>query len=144
MDRKTWLIIVVAILLLGGGGYGACVAMTDGGGDELSLDPATDPPGNEPILMPDGGHPEVEAPEMGTPDMPGDDPQMPEEFAGARQCGENTCAEGERCCHPTGTCYPIECQDCCEAERDPPTPDPRVTPDPGAGGPAGPQPPPIP
>jgi hypothetical protein len=143
MGRKTWLILVVAILLLGGGGYGACVAAT-GSDEALTMpDPVTDPPGHDPVAIPDAGRLAVEAPVPGTPAIPGVGVEAPEGFVGAARCGENTCAEGERCCYPSGTCYPIECQDCCDAERNLPTPDLRVTPEPGPR-PAGPQPPPIP
>ncbi len=55
MEKKNWMITVVAILALGGGGYGACVAMTDGAQDQLTMDqgiadPGTDPP---PYNLPD-------------------------------------------------------------------------------------------
>jgi len=44
-------------------------------------------------------------------------------------CGKCDCDEDERCCHVTARCYPIDCQDCCEAELHPPTEEPRALPD---------------
>lgn len=71
--NKNRIIIVVAILALGGGGYGACVAMTGGAEEELTMDegvadPGVDPP---PYQAPDAGVDwELDPPEANQVELP--------------------------------------------------------------------------
>lgn len=159
MENKSWIFTLAVVLALGGGGYGACAAVTDGGvGEALTAEVPTDPsiviPGqDDPLYLPDAGAglavevpefevdvplgPEVEFEEELTMDVPEDgvdmpaDPQDDYDYAdvASRTCGMEVCDEGERCCQPTGGCYPIDCQDCCHAMVDPPGADPVLVPD---------------
>jgi len=133
MSKKSWILTVAGVLILGGGGYGACALATgpdasDGEGvvGGVVMEPGDAPdddvvPGETLPYGLDAGS------SMDVPDEapPGQD--LPEaEAEETVECGEGTCAPGEACCYPVGTCYPADCEDCCDqlVRRDPPEPPP--------------------
>ncbi len=158
-NRTWILTLAVVFALGGGGYGACAVVTDGGIGEALTAEVPDDPsiviPGQEdPLYLPDGGDGlvvvvpefEVDVPqdpavefEDGelTMDVPEDgvdvpaNPQNDYDYAdiASRTCGMELCDEGERCCQPTGICFPVDCQDCCHATITPPTADPVLIPD---------------
>ncbi len=137
MEHRAWVVTMVIVSASCGLGSGACAPVAEGAAGEWLV---FDAPGDPTVHHPGTGEPSPSFDGGITPLLTPPENRIDAVFVRRAQrpsiladdivdCGKCDCDENERCCHVTARCYPIDCQDCCEAELHPPAEEPRALPD---------------